>query len=101
MAVNADEVYMDIPAVQDIAKTFNQVSEVLKQVVTALDVLINVINSTAFMGAVGGAAVALFMEVIKRQIDQVAEKTEEISSDVTAAVEAYQRGDAAGSLKFH
>jgi methyl-accepting chemotaxis protein len=92
---------MDIPAVQDIAKTFNQVSEVLKGVVTALDVLINVLNTTAFMGAVGGAAVAHFMEIMKRQIDDVADRTEEVSNDVNAAVEAYQRGDAQGSTKFH
>jgi uncharacterized membrane protein YgaE (UPF0421/DUF939 family) len=96
-----DEVYMDIPAVEGIARTFAQVSEVLKGVVTALDVLINILYSTAFVGAVGGAVLAQFMEVMKRQLDQMAEKTEEISTDVSAAVEAYQRGDEQGATKFY
>jgi hypothetical protein len=92
---------MDIPAVEGIAKTFAQVSEVLKGVVTALDVLINILHSTAFVGAVGGMVLAHFMEVMKRQLDQMADKTEEISTDVTAAVEAYQRGDEQGATKFY
>jgi uncharacterized membrane protein YgaE (UPF0421/DUF939 family) len=92
---------MDIPAVENIARTFQQVSEVLKGVVTALDVLINILNSTAFIGLVGGACLAQFMEVIKRQLDQMADKTEEISHDVQAAVEAYQRGDEQGATKFY
>jgi uncharacterized membrane protein YgaE (UPF0421/DUF939 family) len=92
---------MDIPAVEGIARTFGQVSEVLKQVVTALDVLINILNSTAFIGAVGGAVVAHFMEIMKRQLDDMADKTEEISHDVSAAVEAYQNGDAQGATKFY
>jgi uncharacterized membrane protein YgaE (UPF0421/DUF939 family) len=96
-----DEVYMDIPAVEGIARTFGQVSEVLKGVVTALDVLINILYSTAFVGAVGGMVVAHFMEIMKRQLDQMAEKTEEISGDVSAAVEAYQRGDQTGATKFY
>lgn len=100
MAATDSEVYMDVPAVQDIAKTFQQVTEVLKGIITALDVLINVLNTTAFMGAVGGAAVAHFMEVMKRQLEQVADQTEELSKDVSQAVEAYQRGDAQGATKF-
>ena len=100
MAATDSEVYLDVPAVQDIAKTFQQVTEVLKGIITALDVLINVLNTTAFMGAVGGAAVAHFMEVMKRQLEQVADQTEELSKDVSQAVEAYQRGDAQGATKF-
>ena len=101
MAATENEVYMDVPAVQDIAKTFQQITEVLKGVITALDVLINVLNTTAFMGAVGGAAVAHFMEVIKKQLEQVSQQTEEISNDVSQAAEAYQRGDATGATKFY
>jgi hypothetical protein len=92
---------MDIPAVEGIARTFQAVSETLKGVVTSLDVLINILNATAFVGAVGGAVLAQFMEIIKRQLDNMADKTEEVSKDVTAAVEAYQRGDEQGATKFY
>jgi len=95
-----NEVYMNIPDVEGIAKTFGTISEVLKGVVVALDVLINILRATAFVGMVGGLAQAHFMEIMKRQLDQMAEKCEEISSDVSAAVEAYQRGDQQGATKF-
>jgi hypothetical protein len=95
-----DQVYMNIPEVEGIAKTFATVTEVLKGVSTALAALIQILYATAFVGLVGGMVQARFLEVMKRQIDQMAEKTEEISQDVTAAVQAYQRGDAQGATKF-
>lgn len=96
-----NEVYMNIPEVEDIAKTFATVSDVLKGVATAIGVLINILYSTAFIGLVGGLAQAHFLEIMKRQLDQMADKAEEISQDVSAAVQAYERGDAAGATKFY
>ncbi|HZT07046.1 MAG TPA: DUF6507 family protein [Chloroflexota bacterium] len=101
MQATENEVYMNIPEVQQIAKTFAQISETLKAVSTALGVLINILKSTAFIGMVGGLAEAQFLEVIKKQIDQMAAKCDEMSKDVQAAVEAYERGDAQGATKFH
>ena len=98
--MSQNEVYMNIPEVQGIAKTFATISEVLNGVVVALDVLINILRATAFVGMVGGLAQAHFMEIMKRQLDQMADKCEEISKDVSAAVEAYQRGDQQGATKF-
>ncbi len=96
-----DEVYMDIPAVRDIAKTFGNVSDVLKNVSQVLQVLIDTLKATAFIGLVGGLAVAHFMEMIKPYIDKMAEKCAELKSDVTASVDAYERGDAQGATKFY
>jgi hypothetical protein len=92
---------MNIPEVQGIAQTFATICEVLKGVSKALEVLINILYSTAFIGLVGGLAQAHFLEIMKRQLDQMAEKADELSKDVTAAVEAYSRGDAQGATKFH
>ncbi len=101
MQAAQNEVYMDIPAVQGIAKTLMAVSETLKAVSVALGVLIQMLKATAFVGLVGNLAEAAHLEVIKRQIDQVAQKTEEMSKDVSAAVDAYERGDQQGSTKFY
>jgi len=101
MQATQNEVYMNIPEVQGIAKTFANVSETLRGISTALQTLIMILKSTAFIGMVGGLAEAHFLEIMKRQIDQMADKTEEMSKDVTAAVEAYERGDAQGATKFH
>jgi hypothetical protein len=95
------EVYMRIPDVQGIAKTLGTVSEVLKGVATALGVLINILKSTAFVGLVGGLVEAHFLEVMKKQLEQMAAKCEQMGKDVTAAVEAYARGDQQGATKFH
>jgi len=100
MAQN-DLVYMNIPQVQGIAQTFTQISETLRAVSTALGVLIDILKGIAFIGLVASFAEAQFLEVMKRQIDQMADKTEELSKDVRAAVDAYEKGDAAGALKFH
>jgi Mg2+ and Co2+ transporter CorA len=97
----ADEVYMDIPAVRDIAKTFGTIGDVLKTVSTVLQALITTLKATAFIGLVGGLAVAQYMESIKPHIDKMAEKCEELSKDVSASVDAYERGDAQGATKFH
>ena len=96
-----DEVYMDIPVVQDISKTFQQVSDVLRGVVTALDAIVQMLQTAAMMGLIGAAVVARFIDIIKRQLDDLADKTEEISGDVAAAVEGYQRGDATGATRFY
>lgn len=95
------EVYMNIPEVQNIAKTFARITDVLKGVSQALQVLIDTLKATAFIGLVGGLAEAHFLEIMKRQLDQMAQKTDELSKDVSAAVEAYERGDEQGATRFY
>ena len=101
MQATENEVYMNVPEVQGIAKTFADVSQTLRGVSTALSALINILKTTAFIGMVGGLAEAHFLEVMKKQIDTMADKCDEMSKDVTAAVEVYERGDAQGATKFH
>ncbi|MFZ4664214.1 MAG: DUF6507 family protein [Caldilineaceae bacterium] len=94
-------VYMDIPAVKGISKSLGTISDVLKGVSKALEAISNALKATAFIGLVGGLAVVQFIEVIKPQIDEMVEKTAELSKDVAASVAAYERGDAQGATKFH
>lgn len=96
-----DEVYMDIPAVRGVAKTLHTVSETLKAVLKALDMLVNVLKATAFIGLVGGAAVIQFIEATKPMIEKVAETCEELSSDVNFSVDAFERGDQQGATRFY
>ena len=96
-----DEVYMDVPAVRNMAKAFGTISEVLQGVVKVLEMLIMTLKTTAFIGLVGGAAVAQFLEMIKPHIEDLAEKCEEISGDLDKSVDAYERGDALGATRFY
>jgi hypothetical protein len=92
---------MDIPAVRKIAKTFDTVSDVLKTVCKALEVVCTILKATAFFGAVGNLALARFIERIKPQIEKMANQCAEICKDVNAAIKAYERGDAVGASRFH
>jgi hypothetical protein len=92
---------MDVPAVTDIAKTFSDVSDTLRAVEKALDAIANMLKAAAMMGLIGAAVMERFVDIWKRQIDEMADKTAEISKDVFVAIDAYQRGDQAGATRFH
>lgn len=95
-----DEIYMDIPAVRAIAKSFQSISEILAMVAKALEGLAMILKTTAFIGLVGGYAVLHFIEVIKPQIEKLSQKCAEISRDVNDSVDAYEQGDIEGANLF-
>jgi hypothetical protein len=97
----AEGVFMDVDAVRNFSKNFNNISQVLKGVSRTLEMLMNTLRATAFIGLVGGAVVAQYIEFIKPQIDQMADKCEELSGDLSASADAYERGDELGSTRFH
>lgn len=94
-------VYMEVPAVRGMARNFNNISQVLRGVSKTLEAISNALKATAFIGLVGGYAVIHYIEIIKPQIDQMAQKTAELSSDLTASVNAYERGDQQGATRFY
>jgi hypothetical protein len=96
-----DEVYMDVPEVRKMAKTFDGISDLLKTISKVLEALLNTLKATAFIGAVGGYAVIHFIELVKPYIDEMAEKCAELCKDLNASIDAYQRGDALGATRFH
>lgn len=96
-----DEVYMDVPAVRNMAKAFGQIAEVLRNVARVLEMLVNTLKATAFIGLVGGGAVIAFIEMIKPHIEQMAEKCDELDQDLNFSVDAYERGDEMGAARFH
>ncbi len=97
----AEEVYIDIPAVRDMSKSFDTIGDVLQGVAKALEALANILKATAFIGLVGGFAVLMVIEQVKPYIEEIAEKCAELSKDLTASVDAYERGDAMGATRFH
>ncbi|MEI8164722.1 MAG: hypothetical protein WCG26_00010 [Chloroflexales bacterium] len=96
-----NEVYMDVPAVRQMAKGLGTIGDTLTAVVKVLEMLITTLKVVAFIGLVGGTAVAQFIESIKPYIEQMAAKFAELCGDVNASVDAFERGDAAGATRFH
>jgi hypothetical protein len=96
----SQEVYMNVPAVQGIARNFGQMEQVLRAASRSMEVAITTLKTTAFVGLVGGYAVAHFLEQIKPTLDQYAAKCDEMNNDLNASITAYQNGDAQGATRF-
>ena len=97
---SGSDIYMVVPDVRDISKKFQDVSEFLQNVVKVLDTLIKVLQTAAAIGLIAAGALAQFLEGIKPQIEQVAEKCAEISKDVEDAAKAYETGDFTSARYF-
>lgn len=96
-----NEVYMDIPAVRGIAKNFGTIGQLLMNVARTLEALSRVLHTTAFVGAVGGAALAQYIDLVRPHVDMTSQKCTELSQDLEASVTAFERGDEQGATKFY
>lgn len=99
MAVN--EIYMDIPAVRGMAKKFGDIGQVLENVNKVLETLSHTLKAVAFIGFVGTAVAAMYIDMIKPYVKQMADKCVELGKDLSTSVDAYERGDATGATRFH
>lgn len=96
----AQEVYMDIPQVEKISKSFGTFGEILDAVAKTLEAISAVLKATAWLSMGSTAAVAAFIDRILPKITAVSNKMKELSNDVTGAIKAYRDGDLSGSRRF-
>lgn len=97
----ADQVYINVPAVRDMAKKFGEISDVLTNVAKAMEMLSNTLKTIAFIGLIGVAALANVIDRIKPYIEQMAEKCAELDKDLNTSVDAYERADELGATRFY
>jgi len=97
----AEDVYMDIPKVRDLSKKFGEIGQQLEQISKAMEMTIALLKTSAFMGNVGGAVQAQYLESVKPQVDGFGKKCAELGEDLEKSVKAYENGDALGATKFH
>lgn len=96
----AQEVYMDIPQVQKMSEQFGTFGEILSNISKVLEMTIRVLQVTAFVGLVGGAAVERYLSIVQPRVQKMAEKMQELQSDLQGAVKHYETGDESGSARF-
>lgn len=101
MAASDTQVFMDLPKVRGMAKSFGQINNVLSTVAKVLEALSTTLKATAFIGLVGGYAVSQFIDQIRPQIKKMADKCAELDRDLVAAAAAFERGDGEGATRFH
>ena len=94
------DVYMDVPVVRNTAKTLGTIGEVLRTVGNVLEALATTLRATAFVGLVGGYALAQTIDTVRPHIERMGEQCSELERDVNASVDAYERGDATGATRF-
>jgi hypothetical protein len=82
----AVERYIIPSKVEQIAGSFEQFGSTLKTVAQVLENLIRILDTTAFIGLVGGAVIARYLEQLQPQIEQLAKLCEELSEDAMREV---------------
>lgn len=96
----ADEVFMDIPRVEQMSKNFQTFGTVLEGVSKALLAISMAMKATAWFSLGATAAVAAYADRIRPNVDKAAKKMHELSGDITSAIRAYRDGDTSGSKRF-
>ncbi len=94
------EVSMDYDVVEAMADGFNNAAEVLEGVSNALEVAISILKATAFLGLIGNAALAAYLENIKPNVDRLAATCDELHFDLLGAIASLRDGDLSGSQRF-
>src|ERR1043165_8233229 len=96
----ADEVFMDIPRVEQMSKSFQTFGSVLKGVGKALLAISIALKATAWLSLGATAAAAAFVDRIRPNVDKAGQKMHELSGDINSAIKAYRDGDLSGSKRF-
>ena len=96
----ADEVFMDIPRVEQLSKSFQTFGSVLEGVSKALLAISMAMKASAWLSLGATAAVAAYADRIRPNVDKAAKKMHELSGDITSAIRAYRDGDMSGSKRF-
>jgi type II secretory pathway component PulF len=96
----ADEVFMDIPRVEQMSKSFNTFGSILEGVSKALLAISIAMKATAWISFGATAAAAAYADRIRPNVDKAAQKMHELSDDIMSAIRAYRDGDMSGSKRF-
>jgi uncharacterized protein YukE len=98
---SGSQIKMNVPAVRNMAKNFGNIGQVLTNVSKVLEALSTVLKTTAFIGLVGGAVVAQYIDQVRPQIKQMGDKCIELQKDLNTAVVNFENKDALGASRFH
>lgn len=96
----AEEVYMDIPQVENMSKSFDTFGEILEAVSKALQAISTMLKVSAFVSLGATAAASAFIDRIQPRIKAAGQKMQELSGDLDGAIRSYRDGDQSGSQRF-
>lgn len=74
-----NERWMDPAKVRQAGQQFDNFGKILKAVSNILEVQIRILDTTAFMGLVGGQIISSYLKIIEPKIEQLAKECLELS----------------------
>ena len=96
----AEEVFMDIPRVEQMSKSFDTFGDILQGVAKALLAISIALKAAAWLSLGATAAAAAYADRIRPNVEKAANKMHELSGDIVSAIKAYRDGDTSGSKRF-
>jgi hypothetical protein len=91
---------MDYDSVETVAKGFDTAGDILRGVDTALQALLVILRTTAFMGAVGGWAVESYISNIKPHVAKLGVMSEEYAVKLRQSIEHHKTAVAETTPSF-
>jgi hypothetical protein len=98
MAGNVIE--MDYTVMNNVAKGYKTASEQLKIIANVLGKIIEMLRMLGFASAGTSAALAAYLEIIKKNIENLSKTCIEFERDLTFAVKRHQDGDTKARWPF-
>ncbi len=95
-----EEVFMDIPQVESLAKSFTTFGEVLDSADKVLSVLSVTLHVSAWFSFGATEAAAQYVDRIEPGVKNAANKMRELNGDIMSAIASYRDGDNSGSKRF-
>ena len=95
-----DEVFMDIPQVESMAKSFTAFGDILDNVAKAMSALSMSLKAAAWFSFGATAAAAAYIDRIEPNVKKAGAKMRELNDDIVSAVASYRDGDNSGSRRF-
>ena len=95
-----EEVFMDIPQVESLAKSFTTFGDVLDTADTAMKALSTTLHVTAWLSFGATEAAAQFLDRIEPGVKNAANEMRKLNGDILSAINSYQNGDNSGSKRF-
>ena len=95
-----DEVFMDIPQVQNMSKSFKSFADVLDGIAKAMEGISAVLKATAWLSLGATYAAAMYIDKIQPNVKKAGAKMTELSGDLESAIRAFRDGDVSGSRRF-
>jgi uncharacterized protein YukE len=96
----SNEVQIDYEAVEQAAGGFDDAATTFNRVSVALEAAMTILQTTAFIGLVGGAAVQNYLANIKPEVDNVAAICRELSGDLRSTVATHRNADQQTAADF-